>query len=159
MLSAAKWGALVGVAVYLVAQVLLLISSSAFPGGVSVNNPGAVTLGCLSLLILLFAFSTSGFYTGRATGVAGLGAVAGMITFVVYDILLAIYNVTGHITQSTGRGGVLGALVASVIPVALYLGLAALVGWLGGRPGAARTTRRPAGLAADAGGMRADVAT
>jgi len=162
MLSAAKWGALVGVAIYIVAQVLLLLSNTAFPGAVSVNNPGAVTLGCLSLLLLLFAFSTSGFYSGRETGVASLGAVAGMITFVVYDALTAIYSIGGHITQSTGKGGLVGLLAASVIPFVLYLGLAALVGWLGGRPGAARTKRRGLAVATalgDASELATDAAT
>ncbi|HUY77735.1 MAG TPA: hypothetical protein VMV29_13260 [Ktedonobacterales bacterium] len=159
MLSAAKWGALVGVAIYLVAQVLLLITQAAFPGAVDVNNPGAVSLGCLSLLLLLFAFSTSGFYSGRETGVAGLGAVAGMITFVVYDALTAIYSIGGHGAQTTTRGGALGAVVVAIIAFLLYIGLAALIGWLGGRPGAARAKRRLPALAGDPGGIAADAAT
>lgn len=159
MLSVAKWGALVGVAIYLVAQILLLVTNTAFPGAVDVNNPGAVSLGCLSLLLLLFAFSTSGFYSGRETGVAGLGAVAGMLTFVVYDALTAIYSVGGHVAQTTTRGGALGAAVVAVIAFLLYVGLAALIGWLGGRPGAARTKRGRTALAGDANGMVADTAT
>ncbi|HLY30701.1 MAG TPA: hypothetical protein VKQ36_06710 [Ktedonobacterales bacterium] len=144
MLSAAKWGALVGVAIYIVSQILAVISNAAFPGAPTVNNPGAVSLGCLNLMLILFAFSAAGFYTGRETGRAGLGAIGGMVSFVVYAALLAIYSVGGRIIQSQGEGGFFGALVASVIPVILYLGLAALIGWLGGRPGATRARLRPA---------------
>jgi uncharacterized membrane protein (UPF0136 family) len=143
LLSAAKWGALVGVATYIVAQILLVIADAAFPGGPTVNNPAAVSLGCLSLLVLLFAFSTSGFYTGRETAVAGLGAVAGMITFVVYDALTTIYRFGPHAALgATGRGGGAGAVIAAVVAFLLYVGLAALIGWLGGRPGASRSNRR-----------------
>jgi len=160
MLSAAKWGALVGVATYIVAQILLVIADAAFPGGPNVNNPGAVSLGCLSLLALLFAFSTSGFYTGRETSVAGLGAIAGMITFVVYDALTAIYSFGRETLFATGNVGTLGAALAAVVAFLLYVGLAALIGWLGGRPGASRSARRgrPA-LAGAADEVAADAAT
>lgn len=150
MLSAVKWGALVGVAIYIVSQALVLVDNAAFPGAPSVNNPGAVSLGCLSLMLIIFAFSASGFYTGRETGRAGLGAVAGMITFVVYAALLAVYSVGGRIIQSDGKGGIAGTLAATVVPVVLYLGLAALIGWLGGRPGASRSPLRMGGATSGA---------
>ncbi len=162
MLSTAKWGALVGIGAYVAAQILLVIADAAFPGGPTINNPGAVSLGCLSLLVLLFAFSTSGFYTGRETGVAGLGAVAGMITFVVYDALTAIYSFGPHATLFAASGGTAGAVLAAIVAFLLYVGLAALIGWLGGRPGASRSKRRPLALATETGGasdMVADAAT
>ena len=137
MISAAKWGAIIGVVIYIVAQLLAIISDTAFPGALGVNNPGAISLGCLSLLLLIFAFSASGFYTGRETRIAGLGAIAGMVTFVIYGLLSAIYSVNGR-PGAPQSGGLGTTVVVDVISVALYLGLAALIGWLGGRPGAGR---------------------
>jgi uncharacterized membrane protein len=139
MLSAVKWGALVGVAIYLVSQIITLINQVALGGGpVDPNHPAAIALGCLTLLLLIFAFSASGFYTGRATREAGYGAIAGMVTFAIYGALNTAYSVNGHATPGSS-GATLGQqIVIDLISVILYLLIAALVGWLGGRPGAAR---------------------
>ncbi|MEO7002466.1 MAG: hypothetical protein ABI068_11620 [Ktedonobacterales bacterium] len=139
MLAAAKWGAIVGLATYAVIQLLTLISNDAFPGAVGPNNPGAVTLGCLSLLIFIFAFSASGFYTGRETRIAGLGAIAGMVTFAIYAALSAIYSVNGRLEINTNVPGGLGAaILVAGLAFLLFLTIAALIGWLGGRPGAGK---------------------
>ncbi len=104
MLSAAKWGALVGVAMYIILQLDLdYLAVHAGAGSIDPNHPGQITLGCLELLLILFAFSTSGFYAGRETRQAGYGAIAGMVTFAVYGVLLSIYSY-GR-TSSSGRQG------------------------------------------------------
>lgn len=149
MLSAAKWGALVGVAVYIVLQIVSLISLSTLgPGSIDPNHPGQITLGCLELLLILFAFSTSGFYAGRETRQAGYGAIAGMVTFAVYGVLLSIYSYGRTSTSGGGNAGALGQqIVIEIISVTLYLVIAALIGWLGGRPGATQGRARAARLA------------
>lgn len=139
MRSAAKWGAIVGVTIYIVSQLITFISQVTL--GVAPadpSHPGILAMGCLELLLIVFAFSTSGFYTGRETQVAGFGAIAGMITFAVYGLLLALIPIGDHSTLgAAGSSGGQQSVIA-IISVALYLGLAALIGWLGGRPGATR---------------------
>lgn len=149
MLSAAKWGALVGVAIYLVAQLITIVSQVAFgPGQIDLNHPGQITLGCLELLLIVFAFSASGFYAGRETRQAGYGAVAGMVTFVVYGALISIYSYGGRVQPGAG-GATLGQqIVIGLISIVLYLIISALIGWLGGRPGAAQGRARANRLAA-----------
>ena len=148
MLSAAKWGALVGVAIYLVSQVFAIVSQLALgPGAADPSHPGKLALGCLNLLLIIFAFSTSGFYAGRETRQAGYGAIAGMVTFVVYGALLAIYSYGGR-AGSAVSGATLGQqIVIELISVVLYLCISALIGWLGGRPGAMRGRARAARIA------------
>jgi hypothetical protein len=143
MLSAAKWGALVGVAIYLVSQVITLVSQAALGAGpVDPNHPGKIALGCLELLLIVFAFSTSGFYAGRETRRAGYGAVAGMVTFIVYGALLAVYTVGGRMTLGAGGETVGQQVVIGLITIVFYLGLSALIGWLGGRPGSTQGRAR-----------------
>lgn len=149
MLSAAKWGALVGVAIYVVSQVITIINQVALGAGpVDPNHPAAIALGCVNLLLIVFAFSASGFYTGRETREAGYGAIAGMVTFIVYGALLSIYTVGGRVALGAG-GATLGQqIVIGLITIILYLLISALIGWLGGRPGAAQGRARVNRLAA-----------
>lgn len=139
MLAAAKWGAVVGVAVYIISQAIYFIGLVALgPTPADPAHPGKIALGCLNLLIIAFAFSTSGFYTGRETRVAGLGAIAGMVTFAIYGLLIAIVPFGAQVTPGQG-GNTLGQdIVLGLIIVVIYLSIAALIGWLGGRPGASR---------------------
>lgn len=149
MLSAAKWGALVGVAIYLVSQVITIVDQVALgTGPVDLNHPGKITLGCLELLLIVFAFSASGFYTGRETRMAGYGAIAGMVTFVVYGGLISIYSFGGRAPLGAGGATVGEQIVVGLIAIILYLIIAALIGWLGGRPGAAQGRARANRLAA-----------
>lgn len=144
MLSAAKWGAIVGVAIYIISQVITIVSQIALGAGpADPNHPGRIALGCFDLLLIVFAFSASGFYTGRETRKAGLGAIAGMVTFAVYGALLAIYSVSGQRADPGAGGATLGEKVLiGLVTVLFYLGISALIGWLGGRPGATRGLAR-----------------
>lgn len=139
MLSAAKWGAIVGVAIYIVSQAITLIGQAAFgPAPADPSHPGKIALGCIDLLLIAFAFSTAGFYTGRETRIAGYGAIAGMVTFAVYGLMLGLIPLGARATLDQG-GATLGQdVVIGIITIVIYLGIAALIGWLGGRPGAAR---------------------
>ena len=147
MLSAAKWGALIGVAIYLVSQFITFISLTALgPGPVDPAHPARVTLGCVGLLLIIFAFSASGYYAGRETRQAGYGAIAGMVTFAVYGALISLYTYGGRASQASGA--TLGQqIVIELISVTLYLIVAALIGWLGGRPGSSQARARDARLA------------
>ncbi|MGH2505520.1 MAG: hypothetical protein ACRDID_23660, partial [Ktedonobacterales bacterium] len=111
-------------------------------GPVDPNHPGKITLGCLELLLIIFAFSASGFYAGRETRHAGYGAIAGIVTFAVYGALISLYTFGGRASLA---GGTLGQqVVVELISVTLYLVIAALIGWLGGRPGATQGRARDA---------------
>jgi hypothetical protein len=140
-----KWGALIGVASYLLMGVgLTVLGIVAFGDGSASlgSNPGKLTLGCMSLFLLLFAFSAAGFFTGRETLNAGMGALAGMVAFAIYGVLITIYapgasaNVLSQ--DASTRGGFVLQAMAIFVTVTIPLGIAALMGWLGGRPGAVR---------------------
>jgi hypothetical protein len=140
MRSIAKWGAIIGVAIYLISQAIYVIglfTLGATP--VDPSHPTAYALGCLDLLLIAFAFSAAGFYTGRETGVAGYGALAGMLTFAVYGLLLAVIPFGARVSPLQGGTTVGQDIVIGIISVGLYLAIAALIGWLGGRPGASRS--------------------
>lgn len=145
MLPAAKWGAIVGVVIYLVSQGITVVNRIALGGApADPNHPATITLGCLNLLLIAFSFSASGFYTGRETRQAGLGAIAGMITFVVYGALGSVYSVSGRAQLGFG-GATLGEqVIIALVIIVVYLCISALIGWLGGRPGAARAKRTSA---------------
>lgn len=149
-----KWGALIGVASYLLVGLgMTLLGALAFGTGPASldTNPGKLTLGCGSLFLLLFAFSAAGFFAGRETLSAGMGAVAGMVAFAIYGVLVTIYapGASGNIlAQDTSvPGGLVLQAMAIVVTVTIPLGIAALMGWLGGRPGAMRA-RKARGLIA-----------
>ncbi|HLJ80513.1 MAG TPA: hypothetical protein VKT52_03430, partial [Ktedonobacterales bacterium] len=93
--------------------------------------------------------SAAGYFSGRDTLKAGMGAVAGMIAFVTYAILSLIYTpgtvpVTPTPTPKPGTPAVNPAAAASafIVSQVVILGIAALMGWLGGRPGATNARKR-----------------
>lgn len=139
MRSVAKWGVIVGVAIYIASQVIYLIGQLALGATpVDPSHPGAYALRCLELLLIAFAFSASGFYTGRDTRIAGYGALAGMVTFAVYGLLLGVIPFGARVTP-TQTGETLGqAIAVEIVTIGLFLSIAAFIGWLGGRPGATR---------------------
>lgn len=152
MLSALKWGGIVGVSTYLLARLGLGLLSAALFGAsspVDLNHPGPFSLACLGIFALLFAFSAAGYFTGRDTLNAGLGAVAGMIAFAFYAALSAIPL---GLTSSQATTSTPGAprqdpatqAIVGLVALLFALGFAALMGWLGGRPGAMNARRRRA---------------
>lgn len=145
-----KWGALVGLVTYLVVDLALTaIGLLAFGSGPADLNtdPGKLALGCASIFLLLFAFSAAGYFAGRETGNAGAGALAGMVAAAIYALLIQVYTPGGGgITAPENAGGapmsVAATVAVFVFTAILFLGVAALMGWLGGRPGAQRSPRR-----------------
>lgn len=148
MRAALKWGALIGVASYLLVGIgLTVFGELVFGNGPATlaNNPGKLTLGCGSLFLLLFAFSAAGFFTGRETLSAGTGALAGMVAFIIYGVLVTIYapgNSPNIFSQDAAApGGFALQAMAVFVTVTIPLGVAALMGWVGGRPGAMRARK------------------
>ncbi len=187
--AALKWGALIGVGAYVIARVALTLLATALfgPGAPSLENPALFSSLCLGIFLLLFAFSAAGFFAGRETGRAGMGAVAGMAAFVVYAALSQIYSpsslpagaattaptsvatatplaatataiatrsataaaratataTAGHAAQPLPAPSGVTILLANLTGFLLVLGIAALMGWLGGRPGAQRARKVP----------------
>lgn len=146
MLAGLKWGAIVGVAVYIVGVALDFFNNSLVRGAGSIDvtqHPQLLIPTCLIIFALLFACSAAGFYTGRETGVAGLGAVAGIVVLVVQYVLGLIYNPANsgaRATVTTNPGANTAVLVlANLTSLLLVIGIAACMGWLGGRPGARRS--------------------
>jgi hypothetical protein len=149
MRSALKWGALVGLGAYLLLGLgLPLFTRAVFATGpADLNHPGILMSACLGIFALLFAFSTAGFFTGRETLKAGYGAVAGMVALAIHSALSAIYTPGRSATpvQSTPSSPAMPmtAQVASVVVAgAVVFGMAALMGWLGARPGEQQGRKR-----------------
>src|SRR5579859_1048871 len=151
MRAALKWGVLTGAGAYIVAQLVLTLGAilifGAGPG--DLNHPGILLSGCLGIFFILFAFSAAGYFTGRDTLKAKLGAVAGMLAFVAYAILAFIYTpqtapATPASATTAGAHGTnqAAAVSAFIVSSLIILGIAALMGWLGGRPGATNARKR-----------------
>lgn len=151
MIASIKWGAIVGVGVYLavLASTALsnVLTAEAGSGASVTEHPVLLIPVCLSIFLLIFAFSAAGFYTARETGQAGLGAVAGVVAFIVqYVLTLLGTTLAGMHVAATApaqpAANPVGEALAAIVAILLDLGLAASIGWLGGRPGAARSPRR-----------------
>ena len=145
MLPIAKWGGVFGVATYLVAGLAIpALSLALFPQADN-SNPGFVTFECAGIFLLLFAFSAAGYYTGRDTLNAGTGALSGMLALAIYEALFTLYTPQGggSAPVSTGKHPSLAVQVSAfLVSLLLEFGLAALMGWLGGRPGASKARKR-----------------
>lgn len=153
MRVALKWGALVGLAIYLVATVgITFLALILFPHQpVDLYHPGVFTLSCLGIFGVLFACSAAGYFTGRETLRDGYGAVAGMVALAVYYALGLLYTPGSRpgaalaVTSPAGKSAAESAFaqaVATLSSALIVFGIAALMGWLGGRPGAAKARRR-----------------
>jgi hypothetical protein len=150
-----KWGGVVGAAAYLIGTLgLTLLARLLFPGQpADVDHPGVFTLSCLGIFGLLFAFSAAGYFTGRDTLQDGLGAVAGMVALAVYYVLSLLYTPGAQFAAALrsgfasvpGKGATESAfadVVATASAALIVFGVAALMGWLGGRPGASNARKR-----------------
>src|SRR5260370_42419668 len=100
MLSALKWGALVGFLIYAIAGLgLPLLAKAVFPGAAP-SNPGVQGFDCFGIFLVLFGFSIAGFLAGRETLRAGFGAQAGGVAMAGHAVLLALFDpVCPHITH------------------------------------------------------------
>src|SRR5262249_25147965 len=148
-----KWGGLVGSATYLVATVGLgLLAQALFPRQpIDIDHPGILSLTCLGIFGLLFALSAAGYFVGRETLRDDLGAVAGIVALAVYYVLSLLYTPGARAGAALTAGAPPGksaaesafAQAVAVLSAGLIVfGIAALMGWLGGRPGAANARRR-----------------
>jgi hypothetical protein len=135
---------------------LPLLANTVFPGAVP-SNAGVQAFDCLGIFLVLFGFSVAGFLAGSETLRAGFGALAGGISMAVYAVLLALYDPVGPhsagVTPAAARVGPVGQAIASIVAAILVFGIAVLMGWLGGRPGAqaARKRREAAGAPISSG--------
>ena len=146
MLAAAKWGAAFGALAYLVLRLgLTVLAPTLFGNGpADLDHPALLTSACLGIVGLLFAFSAAGYFAAREAGRAGTGALAGTLAFVLYAALSALYTPGGS-TPSAGSPATLSPVAQAASALAallLGIGIAALMGWLGGRPGAQTALRR-----------------
>jgi hypothetical protein len=146
MLAAAKWGAALGALAYVVLRLGLSLLAPALlgNGAADLDHPALLTSACLGIVGLLFAFSAAGYFAARETGRAGTGALAGLLAFVLYAALSAVYTPGGS-TPSSGTASTLSTVAqaaSALVALLLGIGIAALMGWLGGRPGAQNGLRR-----------------
>ncbi len=151
MRSALKWGGLTGLGAYVVGRIILTYGAALlFGAGPSdLNHPGILTSACLGIFVILFAFSAAGYFAGRDTLQASLGAVAGMVAMAVYAVLSAIPlpapgAAGAPATSQPAQPSVpaVAQAISFLIATAVVFGIAALMGWLGGRPGAANARKR-----------------
>jgi hypothetical protein len=148
MTSAAKWGAIVGVSSYLVLIVGLTLLNSALFGAspADLNHPGPLTLVCLGIFGICFAFSAAGYFTGRETRKARLGAISAVIALVVYYLLSTLYtpgrSATVSSASTTDKLPEVAQVLSAVVAGAFVMLLAAGMGWLGARPAVQQAERR-----------------
>jgi hypothetical protein len=138
-----KWGAIVGVAAYLVAMAFnVLYLALAGKGNATLNDhPVLLIPVCGVVFALLFACSAAGFYSTRETGVIRDGVTAGVVVWVVLFVLSKIYT-PGTQSGAAPAAQNAGSLIALVIAGLLVVSIAAGMGWLGARPGAQQHARR-----------------
>jgi hypothetical protein len=150
MTSALKWGAVVGVSSYLVLTVgLTLLNSLLFgTGPTDLNHPGSLTLACVGVFGILFAFSAAGYFTGRETRMVRWGVTSAMVALVVYYVLGLIYapgrSTTGTSSpaSATNQLPLVAQVLSSITAAILVLLIAAFMGWLGARPGIQQAQKR-----------------
>lgn len=150
MRSAALWGGVTGLGAYLILRLgLALLTVLLFgSGSADLDHPGIFASSCLGIFALLFAFSAAGYFAGRDSLNAGMGALAGVISVAVYAALSALYtpptSASAGATPTPGTPALPAAAQAAsaIVAAALVFGIAALMGWLGGRPGAQNERRR-----------------
>jgi len=151
MRAAALWGGVTGLGAYLILRLgLALLTVLLFgSGSPDLDHPGIFTSNCLGIFALLFAFSAAGYFAGRDSLRAEMGALAGVISVAVYAAFSALYT-----PLASGSAGAAPApapatqplpaaaqAASTIVAATLVFGIAALMGWLGGRPGA-RNGRR-----------------
>jgi hypothetical protein len=141
MMSAAKWGALVGAGSYVILIIGLTLLSSILFGTspADFNHPGPLTLACLGIFGILFAFSAAGYFTGRETHQARWGAISAIIALSVYYVLSLIYtpgrgSATGSPATSAGKLPAVAQALSVIAAATFVLLIAATMGWLGARP-------------------------
>ena len=139
MRAVLKWGALTGIGAYVITRIgftyAALYAFGAAPAGP--NNPGPIMFGCIGIFVILFMFSAAGYYAGGATRSAGIGALAGLLSCAVYAAASAVYTPgQAASTAVTGAGNSTTRIVTQAVAAVAVFGIAALMGWLGGRPGA-----------------------
>jgi hypothetical protein len=144
MLVGLKWGAIIGATVYVVALAFDFLAIWLTGNGSAAINERPVLLVpiCGVIFAILFACSAAGFYAARETGMVSHAVFAGIVVLIVQDVLGQIYTPAAHAAASRSSA----ISVATVITGLLVVGIAACMGWLGGRPGAQQYARRhPAG--------------
>jgi hypothetical protein len=143
MQAGLKWGAIAGVAAYLVAVAFdFLYLALAGTGSPTLNeHPVLLIPECGGIFALLFACSAAGFYAARETGVVNHGVIAGVAVFVVQFVLAKLYTPgtqTGSASATPNAANFFAVAVAGI----LVVGIAAGMGLLGARPGAQQYARR-----------------
>jgi hypothetical protein len=145
MLAGLKWGAITGVAVYVVSLAFDVLARALTGKGSGALNEHPVLLIpiCGVIFALLFACSAAGYYTTRETGVVGHGVFAGVVVYAVQFALSKIYTPVAQ-SASTTTPVTAAGVIASVIAGLLVVSIAACMGWLGARPAAQQYSRRHA---------------
>jgi hypothetical protein len=146
MLAGLKWGAITGVAVYVVSLAFdVLARALAGRGSGAINeHPVLLIPICGVIFALLFACSAAGYYTTRETGVVGHGVFAGVVVYATQFVLSKLYTPVAQAATTTTTPVTTASVIAQVIAGLLVVGIAACMGWLGARPVAQQYARRHA---------------
>ena len=147
MIAAVKWGALVGTGAYVILTIGLTLLTSLLFGtnSTDLNHPGPLSLACLGIFALLFAFSAAGYFTGRETLSALWGAASAMLALAVYYVLGLIYNPDRGANASSGTEKplpMIAQVLSATAAAAIVLLIAAFMGWLGARPAIQQARKR-----------------
>lgn len=137
LLSAVKWGAIIGVGYYIVSLLVVFVELALTRGGAdpSQNLAFAVPL-CVGIFAIVFALYAAGYQAGTERMHAVPGAMAAVVMVIISEILGRIYTpgVTAAPTHSSGHvpAAATSPLAAQIVAFVIYLAAVIGLGYLGG---------------------------
>lgn len=131
LLSALKWGAIVGVAYYLVSLLVIVIENALAQGSANpaANLAFAVPL-CVGVFAIIFGLYSAGYLAGRERLHVAPGVVSALVMVIVASILAKIY--TPGVAQASTVKQPASALGAQIAGFIVYLAIVIGMGYLGG---------------------------
>ncbi len=137
VVSALKWGAIVGVAYFVLAYLVALLSNVIVGfGNNPTQNPSLVIPACLGLFVIVFALYVAGYLPAMERGQIGPGLLSTLV-------MLAISNILGKLINPAGKAiaGGAGSLTVQIVSFIVSVALAVGIGYLGAFYGVKRNAR------------------
>jgi len=136
IISAAKWGVIIGVAYYAVAVgTSALVNVLAGSGSIDVSkNPLPLLPTCIGLFAYVFALYVAGYMPATETSHIAPGMLGAVVMLVVARVLQSIYS------PAPSSSGV-GSAATQIISYLIFLAIALSLGYLGAFYGLKRNKR------------------
>jgi hypothetical protein len=131
LLSALKWGALIGVAYYIVSLIVIVIENALLQGNANpaANLAFAVPL-CVGVFAIIFALYSAGYLAGGERLHVAPGVLSALVMIIVASLLGKIY--TPGVAQTSTVKQPASSPVAQIAGFIVYLAIVIGIGYLGG---------------------------